>query len=281
MKLGLHVLQDGLSYNEIRNLALKAEESGYNSFWILDHLHASPKPEKKFLECWTVLAALSSETKKIRLGALVLNINNRNPALLAKMVSTLDEISNGRVEVGIGAGGTNRAERQKVLGYEYEFHAYGIPFPLNPGIRIEKLEEGLIIMKKMWTQNFSSFQGDYYSINNAVCEPLPIQKPHPPIWIGGMKGKKMLKVIAKYADGWNIMRASTITDYKDAQEKLGKICKKIDRDITNIQLSLKPDINLQNYKEIFAEFESEGLDLAIVRAPRGREMEYVQNIQWN
>ena len=118
MKVGLFLSQDGVTYQEIRNITLAAEKAGLESFWVLDHLHASPRPdEQQMLEGWTLISALAAETSRIRLGMLVLNINNRNPALTAKMVTTLDQISAGRLELGIGAGGTNRAERQKNLGY--------------------------------------------------------------------------------------------------------------------------------------------------------------------
>lgn len=162
-------------------MALEAEKYGLDSYWVLDHLHASPRPdERQMLECWTLLSALAAETTRIRLGALVLNLNNRNPALTAKMATTLDQISDGRLEFGVGAGGTNRAERQKSLGYEYEFEAYDIPFPTRPSARIEKLDEGLEVMKRMWTQEAATYKGRHYSINDAICLPKPVQRPHRP-----------------------------------------------------------------------------------------------------
>lgn len=136
-------MQDGMEYREIREIALETERAGLKSFWVLDHLHGSPRPdEQQMLESWTTISALAAETREIRLGMLVQNINNRNPAVVAKMATTLDQISGGRLEFGIGAGGTNRAERQKKLGYEYEFEAYGVPFPMRPSVGIEKLDRG-------------------------------------------------------------------------------------------------------------------------------------------
>jgi alkanesulfonate monooxygenase SsuD/methylene tetrahydromethanopterin reductase-like flavin-dependent oxidoreductase (luciferase family) len=193
MEKGLHIQQDGLPYEEIREITIEAEKKGVNSVWVLDHFHASPKPDKQqMLECWTLLSALASETKTIRVGVLVLNINNRLPAVVAKMATTLDMISRGRLDFGVGAGGTIRAERQQNFGYENEFDAYGIDFPKNPSIRIEKLDEGLEIIKRMWTQDTATFNGKHYSIRKAICFPKPVQKPYPPIWIGSRGGPKMM-----------------------------------------------------------------------------------------
>jgi alkanesulfonate monooxygenase SsuD/methylene tetrahydromethanopterin reductase-like flavin-dependent oxidoreductase (luciferase family) len=281
LKVGIHLSQDGLGYKEIRDIALKAEQIGLHSFWLLDHLHASPKPdEQQILECWTLLSALACEANSIRLGALVLNINNRNPALLAKMTATLDHISCGRLEFGIGAGGTNRAERQKRFGYEYEFDAYGISFPIKPSVRIMKLDEGLSILKKMWTQDKASYEGRYYLIKNAFCLPKPVQKPYPPIWIGGIGGPKIMKVIAKHADGWNIMRSSTVNEYRRSMRLLRMACSNIGRDPGEIKTSIGVRGSIEECEKKLLQFKYEGLDLAILRFPKGKEMEYLSKMQF-
>jgi len=147
------------------------------------------------LECWTTLSSLVSVTAKIRLGAILVNLY-RNPAIVAKMASTLDFISNGRLDIGLSAG-----------WYEREAHAYGVAFPAG-SVRVEMLEESVIILRQMLSAENDdnngkiSFKGRYYDVSNTECNPKPIQKPHIPIWIGG-GGKKTLKVVAKYADGWN------------------------------------------------------------------------------
>lgn len=279
MKLGLHLLQDGMSYDEIRDIALEAEKVGLDSFWLLDHLHAFPRADMQFLECWTIFSALAVETKRIRLGALVLNINNRNPALVAKMATTLDQVSKGRLEFGIGAGGTNRAERQKVLGFEYEFVAYGIPFPMTPSIRIEKLNEGLEIMRRMWTQDTSTFKGKHYSIKDAVCLPKPVQKPHIPIWIGGIGGPKIMKVIAKHADGWNMMRVSNVYDYRLNMKRLRRACNRIGRDPNEIRTSIAISGTIEECEKKMERFDDEGLYLAILRLPKGQETEYLKHFR--
>lgn len=281
MKLGLHLSQDGIEYKEIVNIALEAERAGLDSFWVLDHLHASPRPnEQQMLECWTLLSALATATTRIRLGTLVLNINNRNPALVAKMATTLDQISGGRLEFGVGAGGTNRAEQQKNLGYEYEFNAYGVSFPMNPSIRIEKLDEGLEIMKRMWTQEKATFQGKHHSITDATCLPKPTQKPHPPIWIGGIGGSKMMRVIVKHANGWNMMRSSTVEDYVRGLRLLREACTGIGRNADEIKISIGVSGSIEECQRKLREFTHQGLDLAMLRLPRNEEIEYLRNLEW-
>jgi alkanesulfonate monooxygenase SsuD/methylene tetrahydromethanopterin reductase-like flavin-dependent oxidoreductase (luciferase family) len=233
------------------------------------------------LECWTFLSALAAETKRIRIGALVLNINNRNPALTAKMAATLDQISDGRLEFGIGAGGTNRAERQNNLGYEYEFDAYGIPFPMKPSLRIEKLDEGLEIMKRMWTQKAAVFKGQHYSIFEAVCLPKPVQRPYPPIWIGGRGGSKIIRVIAKHADGWNISGISTVEEYIEKLLVLEKACLALGRSVDEIEISVSVRGSISEVKDKLGRFEKQGLDLAILRPPRGEEEKYIRYFGMN
>jgi len=120
-------------------------------------------------------SALSAKTTKVRLGTLLLNVSYRQPSLLAKMAATLDVISNGRLEFGIGAGWRKE-----------EYIAYGFPFP-SAAVRIQQLDEALSIIKKLWTEEKANFKGKYFSINNTICNPKPIQDPHPPIWVGGTK----------------------------------------------------------------------------------------------
>jgi probable F420-dependent oxidoreductase len=143
------------------------------------------------LECWTALAALARDTRRLRLGTSVLCNSYRLPSVLAKMGATLDVISGGRLELGLGAG-----------WLEKEYRAYGIPFP-KIGERIAQLDEGVEIIRRMWTHPRPTFQGRHYSIEDAVCDPPPVQRPHPPIWIGG-EGDKVHRVAARAADGVNV-----------------------------------------------------------------------------
>jgi F420-dependent oxidoreductase-like protein len=214
-----------LSYfDEVRNVVLECERLGYHSVWLDDHLMFGKHP---ILESWTTLSALSSLTKKIRLGTMVLCNSFRNPALLAKMAATLDVISNGRLEFGIGAGVQKN-----------EHMAYGIPF-FNPNVRIDQMKEALKIINMMWSQEKANYKGKYYRIKEAGCEPKPLQKPHPPITIGGSGEKLTLKVTAQYADrfDWAYL---PLPLYKHKLAVLKNQCKTVGRDFQKIEKSCWP-----------------------------------------
>lgn len=213
------------SYEILRKVAVEAERLGFDSLWLNDHLLTFPPSSTPFLECWTTLSALASETKKIRLGTLATCASFRWPSLLAKMASTLDVISRGRLELGIGAG-----------WYEAEYKAYGIPFP-SIRTRIEKLEETVRILKDMWTKEKTTFNGKYFHLEGAICSPKPVQKPHPPLWICGGGEKLTLRVVAKYGDGCNFSNV-TPGEYKRKLKVLKKHCLKVGRNIKTIKKSI-------------------------------------------
>ena len=154
-------------------LALLAERLGYDSIWLYDHFHNVPKPaHEAVFECWTTMAAISQLTTRVRLGQMVGCNSYRNPALLAKITSTVDVISGGRLDWGIGAG-----------WYENEYRGYGYEFA-RPKERIGMLRESVEIVKSMWTQAETTYDGDHYRLHRAQCDPKPLQQPTPPIWIG-------------------------------------------------------------------------------------------------
>jgi F420-dependent oxidoreductase-like protein len=184
--------------------------------------------KRPILECWTTLAALSSLTTRIRLGTMVLCSSFRNPALLAKMAATLDVISGGRLEFGIGAG----VQKEEHI-------AYGLPFP-EAKIRIERMKEAVEIIKKMWTEEKTSYKGKYYEINEAICEPKPVQKPHPPITIGGGGEKLTLKVTAQYADRYDFGYLPSLELYKHKLEVLENYCRAVGRNPQEIEKSCWP-----------------------------------------
>jgi F420-dependent oxidoreductase-like protein len=175
----------GRLFTRVRDTVLECERLGYDSVWLDDHLMFGQTP---MLECWTTLSALAQATTKIRLGTMVTSQAFRNPALLAKMAATVDRISDGRLELGLGAG----VQKQ-------EHKAYGYLFP-DPKIRVRQLQETLEILKLMWTQEKATYTGRHYRVFEAVCEPKPVQKPHPPLTVGGSGEKSTLKVTAQYAD---------------------------------------------------------------------------------
>ena len=238
IKFACYIYQQGLEYTDIQHIVLECERLGFDSVWFKDNFTSSwldayfsnkeegndeqqqqPNSEDPILECWTTLSSLATLTKKIRLGAILVNIH-RIPSVTAKMLSTLDVISNGRIEFGLSAG-----------WYKNEIESYGLSFP-KALTRIAMLEESIIIIKKMLTENQASFEGKHYTIKDAKCSPKPIQKPHPPIWIGG-GGKKTLKLVAKYADSWNY-GLCTYDEYISKISILRDCCKAVGRDYEKI-----------------------------------------------
>ena len=209
-------------FDLLRDVVLECESSGYDCVWLDDHLMFGKQP---ILECWTKLSALSTITSEIRLGTMVLCSSFRNPALLAKMTATLDVISDGRLEFGIGIG-----------VQEDEHEAYGIPF-LNPRARVDRMRETVEIVAKLWTEGKTSYEGRYYRISEALCEPKPVQKPHPPITIGGGGEKLTLKVTAEYADRYDWGYVPSLEIYKHKLEVLEGYCKAVGRDFKDVEKS--------------------------------------------
>ena len=191
VKFGLFFPQVGQSFASIRERVLLADQLGYDSVFFVDHMWSRGVPEIDHLEAWTLMSATAAITRRIRIGALVLCNSYRNPALLAKMASSLDVVSDGRLVLGIGAG-----------WMEEEYKAYGYPFP-RLRVRAEQLEEGIEVVKRLLVEPRATFQGKYYALDEAVNNPKPIQKPHPPILIGGAGEKLVLPIVARHADIWN------------------------------------------------------------------------------
>jgi F420-dependent oxidoreductase-like protein len=210
--------------DSLKNLITKAENSGFDSFWVMDHFHQIQfvgRPEEPMLEGWTVISMLAAITTKIKLGTLVTGIIYRYPSVLAKITATLDVLSKGRLFMGIGAGWN-----------EQESLAYGISFPSNQE-RMLRLEEAIQVIRKMWTEEpYASFNGKYYQIRNAYCNPKPIQKPSPPILIGGSGERKTLKIVAKYADACNLFGSPETVRKK--LDILKEHCKNVGRDYDSI-----------------------------------------------
>jgi F420-dependent oxidoreductase-like protein len=210
------------TFERVRNMVLECERLEYDSIWLDDHLMYGKHP---VLECWTTLSALASSTARIRLGTMVLCNSYRNPALLAKMAATFDVISNGRLEFGIGAG-----------VQEDEHKAYGIPF-LKASDRISKMKEAVEIIKKMWTEEKANYHGKYYIVNEVVCLPKPLQKPHPPITIGGGGEKLTMKVAAQHADRCDWGYVPSIEQYRHKLEILKNHCNSVGKDFQEIEKS--------------------------------------------
>ena len=183
-------------FEAVQAKARWAEDNGFTWFSVMDHLIQISNvgaPDEPFLEGWTVLSALAAVTRRIRLATLVSSVHYRNPAHLAKIAAGVDLISRGRLTFGIGAG-----------WFETEYRQYGWEFPPRPAVRIRQMEEAVRLILAMWTEKRTTFQGRYFQAHDAILEPKPIQKPHPPVMIGGGGEQLTLRAVARLADACNV-----------------------------------------------------------------------------
>ena len=182
-------------YEAMTRVAKVAEGTGaYDSIWVYDHFHTVPEPTKETtFECWTITAGLSRDTQNIKIGQMVTCNGYRNPALVAKIASTVDVMSNGRLLCGLGAG-----------WYEHEWRAYGYGFPEVP-VRMRMFREACEIIHRMWTEDDVVFDGEFYQIDRPINEPKGVQSPHPSFWIGGSGEKVTLRLVARWADACNVI----------------------------------------------------------------------------
>ncbi|MFW9810584.1 MAG: TIGR03560 family F420-dependent LLM class oxidoreductase, partial [Candidatus Thorarchaeota archaeon] len=229
MKIGIQIEpQMGYKYEEIVTLAQAAEKAGFYSFTVSDHFFGNIQSvEKHAYDAWTLLALLTPQTERIRLGTIVSCQSYRNPAHLAKIVATLDNASNGRVEFGIGAGWK-----------ESEYEAYGYPFP-STKTRIRQLREAIQIINLLWTEERPSFEGEYYCIKETMFLPKPVQKPRILIWVGNQKLKTpmMEEIIARYADGLNY-DSETPEEFVEKKNRVREACKKVGRNFDELKWSI-------------------------------------------
>jgi F420-dependent oxidoreductase-like protein len=234
-----------MQYEFSKNISQAVDHSSrFDSIYTYDHFlpYYAPNNKNDFFECFTLLSSIAAITSKVKLGQVVTCNSYRNPALLAKMLSTLDIISNGRIELGIGAG-----------WHEEEYRQYGYDFPTTP-VRIEQLDEAISIIKAMWSKRnaSSSFKGKHYSIKDAICNPKPLQEPYPTIMIGGSGEKYLLKVVAKHADRYNHPCGSTellkrkISILKEHCAETGRNPKEIECSILVSCLVAKDDNTISN-----------------------------------
>jgi F420-dependent oxidoreductase-like protein len=203
------------------DVARRIEGGGYESIWVYDHFHTVPDAtQEPTYEAWTLMAALAAATTTARIGQMCTCNSYRPPSYLAKVAASIDCISGGRLEFAIGAG-----------WYEQEYLAYGYPFP-SGGTRIAQLEEGVEIIKAMWTEEAATYKGEHYQVDGAICQPKPLQDPHPPIWIAGGGERKTLRVVAKHADYSNFM--ADPEQFKLKSDVLADHCEAIGRDYAEI-----------------------------------------------
>ena len=221
-KMNLAEVSDPVeAYETMANVAKAADETGYESVWLVDHFHTIPTPTQEVtFECWMSLAAIARDTKRVRVGQIVTCNSYRSPALLAKMASTLDVLSHGRLNFGIGAG-----------WYEHEYKAYGYSYPDAPE-RLRMLREALQVIHAMWEQEEAHFEGKYYQVRGAINQPKGVQKPHIPILIGGGGEKVTLKLVAQYGDACNVL--GDLETIKHKLAVLKEHCETVGRDYATI-----------------------------------------------
>lgn len=218
LRVGLKLRPERYSIAVQRGAWLIGDQAGFDHVWSYDHLVAvGADVTAPIFEGWSLLAAMAEGTKRARIGLLVTGNQYRHPALLAKMAVTIDHLSAGRLELGIGAGWN-----------EPEFAMLGMRYP-STADRIRALDESCTVIRRLWTQPRANFAGHFYTLANAIAEPKPVQKPYPPIWIGGSGPKRTLRVVANHADVWN-SNGKTLEDDVRSSNLLDEYCLAIDRD---------------------------------------------------
>jgi F420-dependent oxidoreductase-like protein len=234
-RMDLVEIRDPLAqYEAMTAVGRDAEKAGFDSIWVYDHFHTVPTPEMETtFECWSITAGLARDTSSIKIGQMVTCNGYRNPALLAKIASTIDVMSAGRLLCGLGAG-----------WYEHEWRAYGYGFPDVPE-RMRAFREAVEIVVKMWTEEKPVYNGKFYTIDGPINEPKGIQKPHIPLWLGGGGEKVTLKLVAKYGQACNVGGGNPET----IRQKLAVLkahCDTLGRDYASIAKSTNLNVFMIN-----------------------------------
>jgi len=288
LKIGIQIEpQMGYTYGDLVTLARTAEDAGFYSFTVSDHFFGNVESVEKYAhDAWTLLALLTPQTERIRLGTLVTCQSYRNPALVAKIAAILDNASNGRIDFGIGAGWKRP-----------EYEAYGYPFP-SARTRVRQLGEAIQIIELLWTEERPSFEGEFYSIRETMFLPKPVQKPRIPIWVGNMKLKTSLmeEIVARYADGLNY-DSETPEDFAEKKNRVRAACDRVGRDFDDLRWSIylctsvigedaddfekkKQDLLGQRwlFEEITDELKQKVLDVMLARYVSGTVDEAVEKL---
>ncbi|MGY5871179.1 MAG: TIGR03560 family F420-dependent LLM class oxidoreductase [Candidatus Thorarchaeota archaeon] len=280
---------------KVAEIASTADDSGFASLWVMDHLFqlggGYGNYDEPMLEAYSLLSYLAAVTNKVKLGTLVTGSINRNPGMLIKIVTNLDVLSGGRAYLGIGAG-----------WYKRECRGFGIPFPADINELMGRFRENLMIAKHMWSGTDSPFEGKYYRLEEPLCRPMPVSKPHPPILIGGGGEKTMLKLVAQYGDAWNWHLGAhpkaaghsehSYNNYRTRFERIGRLisvlkehCKNENRDFDEIEITLLSPIELsedamtpEDVIEICEEVAGLGVHHLIFNMPNDHQIEPIQTI---
>jgi F420-dependent oxidoreductase-like protein len=225
LRFGMKLSGEDTTIDSLRAVWRIADEAGFDHLWDFDHLASigDGAPDRPIFEGWTLQAAMAQATKRVRIGCLVTGNTYRHPVLLAKEAVTVDHLSGGRLEFGIGAAWA-----------EIEHSMYGIE---GLDHRVGRLSESLQIIKSLWTQQRTNFDGRYYHLTDAIANPKPFQKPHPPIWIGA-SGDSTLRLVARHADVWNV-GGGDAARLKELIAKLEDACGAVGRKVSDIRRSLQ------------------------------------------
>ena len=243
LRFGLKLSQNA-TIDELRALWRLADEAGFDSCWVMDHFATlGPRDDGPIFETWTMLAAMAQLTTHTRIGCAVVGNTYRHPAVLAKMAVTVDHLSDGRLEFGLGAGWAEN--EHEMLGLEFG----------SRNDRADRLEESVQVIRALWTQSRTTFEGQHYQLREAVAETKPVQQPYPPIWIGGSGPKRTLRITAQYADVWNAAGGSP-EDVAASSAILDEHCADVGRDLRQIRRSVQVGVGEEDMSQIRATIES-------------------------
>ncbi len=231
-RLDLVGIDPAEQWDRMVSVARTIEASGYESLWVYDHFHTVPVPVQEAVhEAWTLMAALAAATDTVRLGQMCTSVGYRQPSYLAKVAATVDVISGGRAELGIGGG-----------WYEHEYDGYGYPFP-KPAVRLGQLDEAVQLIKRMWTEDVVEFEGEHFTLKGAMLQPKPLQEPHIPVWIAGGGEQLTLRTAARYADYTNF--AGDLEAFTHKSEVLAKHCEQQGTDFDRIVRSANYNVTCE------------------------------------
>ena len=248
------------------------EELGYDSAWVCDHFQQPSRPQGPYFEGWTLLAALAARTSRIRLGVLVTSNTFRHPALLAKEAVTVDHVSGGRLELGLGAG-----------WYEPEHRAFGLDFPPAPEL-VGRFREAVQIVDLLLRQDVTSFDGRYYALREAPFRPRPMQQPRPPLTLGAHR-RQMLKIVAEYADRWN--SHGTVVEIRERNAILDEQCAAVGRDPTSIirslygwvsVLGIDPWSSTDAFLDVVGRYREAGISEFLIDAPPPARFDVLERV---
>jgi F420-dependent oxidoreductase-like protein len=239
-RLDLTGIEPAEHWARMLDVARIADDGPFESIWVYDHFHTVPIPtDEVTYEAWTLMAAFAAATERVRLGQMCTCMGYRNPAYLAKVAATIDVISGGRVEMGIGGG-----------WYEHEWRAYGYGFP-TAGERLGRLDEGVQIMRQLWTEGKATLDGKYYQVDGAIGRPVPLQEGGIPLWIAGGGEKKTLRIAAQHASYTNF--DGSPEGFRHKSEILAGHCRDLGTDYDAI-------VRSANYNVVIGETEKDVQD---------------------